>query len=116
MLQKFFSVMSVCLFVTVYPSPTAAAPEVSSKEEQAERETLSIDPALAKVGTASAVRARLTSTIRRSSSRSACRSADVLCNGVQGSVIVLPGAIVSGDLINAPEQHRCRPGDPRCKP
>ena len=92
-----------------------AAPESSSKEEVARAEASALDPSLSQAGTATSVRARLTSAMRRATPGSLCNGVDVLCSGAQGSVVVLPGAIVNGDLINAPGIQPCLPTDPRCK-
>jgi len=91
-----------------------AAPELSSKEEAAVNESPSVDPSLSQAGTASSIRARLTSALRRSKSGAVCNGVDVLCAGVQGSVIVLPGAIVNGDLINVSGTSQCLANDSRC--
>lgn len=92
-----------------------AAPESSSKEEAATSEASAVDPSLSQAGTATSVRARLTSAMRRAAPGSLCNGVDVLCAGAHGSVVVLPGAIVNGDLINAPSTQPCLSKDPRCK-
>lgn len=96
----------------VWLLPAFAAPEASAKEEAARAEAEPIDPALTQSGTGSATRARVKSALRRSRPGQLCRNPGVLCDA-QGSVIVLPGGIVNGDVINAPG---CLANDRRCKP
>ena len=108
-------VLMVAIAAMVIVVPSSAAPESSSKEEAAASEISAADPSLTQAGTASSARARLTSAMRRAAPGSMCNGLDVLCAGSQGSVVVLPGAIVNGDLINAPGSQPCPATDYRCR-